>query len=95
MTEVNSVVMDLVAFKMKAKITAVLHHVSKAKLALHNKECPSHGLARSLHKARQSLKKDWQDKYPSYHISALASSLLLQPWIWSHICRVNLPNKDT
>ena len=55
--------MDLVAFKVKAKILVALHHVSEAKSVLHNMECPSQGLARSLCKARQSLEEGWQDKH--------------------------------
>ena len=56
-TELTSVVMDLVAVKVKAKVSAALHHVSEAESALHNMECPSQRLAGSLMKARQTLKE--------------------------------------
>ena len=39
--EVDSVVMDFVAFKVNAKISASLHHVSEAESALCNMECHS------------------------------------------------------
>ena len=39
-TEVNSVVMDLMAFKTMAKISAVLHNVSEAESTLCKIECP-------------------------------------------------------
>ena len=39
-TEFISVVMDLMAFKAKAKISAALHHVYEAKSALCNRGVP-------------------------------------------------------
>ena len=54
--EVYSVVMNL----------AALYVMVEADSALHNLECPSRGLARSLCRAKQSLKERWQDKHESY-----------------------------
>ena len=61
--ELTSAVMDLVAFKVKTKISAALHHVSEAESALHNMECPFQRLARNLLKPRQDLEEGWMDKH--------------------------------
>ena len=57
----NSAVIDLAAFNTKAAITAALQHIENAEQALHTAESSTQGLIRSLHKAKQSLKKAWED----------------------------------
>ena len=79
--EVDSALVDQVAFKVKANISMVLHQVSEAESALHNMECSSQGPARSLCKARQSLEEGWQYKHLSWHMPVLAPNILLWPWI--------------
>lgn len=50
--EVYSMVVDLVAFKLKVKTTAARHHVSEAISDPHNMECLSWRQAGCIHKTR-------------------------------------------
>ena len=59
--EVNSTMTNLAAFNVKAPITLALQQVNNAKQALHTADSSTQGLARCLHKAKQSLKEAWAD----------------------------------
>ena len=59
--EANSTVINLAAFNAKATITSALQQVKNAEQALHMIESSTQGLARCLHKAKQSLEEAWVD----------------------------------
>ena len=95
--DVNSAVMDLVAFKAKAKISIALHHVLKDESALCSMKCTSDGLSKKLKQSQAVPQGGVAGQAPVLaHDStgSMSPNLLLRLWIWSHISRVNLPNKD-
>ena len=60
-TEVNSAVIDLAAFNVKAAITSTMQQVKNTEQALHIAETSTQGLTGCLRKARHSLKGAWAD----------------------------------
>ena len=64
--EANSAVVDLVAFNVKAHISAALQHMKDAESALHDLGYSPQGLTRSLYNARESLEEGWQDTHTAY-----------------------------
>ena len=52
---------DLASFNVKAAITSALQQVKNAEQAFHTAESFTQGLARCLHKAKQSLVEAWED----------------------------------
>ena len=61
--EANSAIIDLAAFNAKAAITSALQQIKNAEQALHTVETSTQGLARCLHKAKQSLEGAWADTH--------------------------------
>ena len=53
--EANSAVIDLPVFIVKAAITSAMQQVKNAEQVLHTAETSTQGVARCLHKGRQSL----------------------------------------